>query len=105
MQKKVKTLKQDNDAQMLRVMGNTITDLQVQFRAASLEDQTILATPLRELMTDYGNYQAKLLKAGTITKDSELAEMANIQQSISDNATRQDLLIGMARIVALIAAA
>lgn len=93
----------DNDAEMLRLMGNTITDLQVQYRAASLEDQAILAAPLNELLEDYGIYQARLLKAGTITDDDELAEMAAIQRSISDNATRQELLTAIAKIVALIA--
>jgi hypothetical protein len=95
----------DNDAEMLRTMANAITDLQVKYRAASLDDQAILATPLMELLGDYGNYQARLLKAGTITDDSELAEMAAIRQSITDNATRQDLLLAIARIIALIASA
>jgi hypothetical protein len=94
---------QDNDAEMLRAMGNTITDLQVQYRAASLEDQAILAVPLKEMIQDYGAYQARLLKAGTITSDAELAEMKAIQNSISENATRQELLIAISRIVALIA--
>jgi len=95
----------DNDAEMLRTMANAITDLQVKYRAASLDDQAILATPLTELLRDYGNYQARLLKAGTITDDGELAEMAAIRQSITDNATRQDLLLAIARITALIASA
>lgn len=94
---------QDNDAEMLRAMGNTITDLQVQYRAASLEDQAILAVPLKEMIQDYGDYQARLLKFGTITSDAELVEMTAIQNSISDNATRQELLIAISRIVALIA--
>ncbi len=96
---------QDNDAEMLRVMGNTITDLQVRYRAASLSDQALLANPLGEMLRDYANYQARLLKAGTITDDSELAEMKAIQASISENADRQELLLAIARIVALIASA
>lgn len=95
----------DNDAVMLRVMGNAITDLQVQYRAASLDDQAILATPLTEMLRDYAAYQARLLKAGTITDDRELADMRAIQASISDNASRQELLIAIAKIVALIASA
>lgn len=94
---------QDNDAEMLRAMGNSITDLQVQYRAASLEDQAILAVPLKEMIQDYGGYQARLLKVGTITSDAELAEMKAIQNSISDNATRQELLIAISKIVAFIA--
>ena len=96
---------QDNDAQMLRVMGNTITDLQIQYRAASLEDQAILIGPLKEMLRDYGKHQVRLLKAGTITSDAELADMKAIQNSISDDAKRQELLIAFAKIVALIASA
>ena len=95
----------DNDAEMLRVMGNTITDLQIRYRAAKLDDQAVLITPLKELLQDYGDYQARLLKAGTITSDAELAQMKAIQTAISDDADRQDLLIAIAKIVALIAAA
>lgn len=96
---------QDNDAEMLRVMGNTITDLQIQYRAASLDDQAILVTPLKEMLRDYGEYQARLLKAGTITTDAELTEMEAIKNSISDMARRQELLIAFAKIIALIASA
>lgn len=96
---------QDNDAEMLRTMGNTITDLQVQYRAASLDDQAVLSVPLKALIQDYGDYQARLLNTGTITDDTELAEMKAIQDSISDSATRQELLIAISKMVALIAAA
>lgn len=96
---------QDNDAEMLRIMGNNITDLQVRYRAASLEDQAVLAGPLKELIQDYGDYQSRLLKSGTITDDAELAEMKAIQSAISDDATRQELLVAISRIVALIASA
>jgi hypothetical protein len=95
----------DNDAAMLKVMGNTITDLQVQYRAATLEDQSILIVPLRELIKDYGDYQARLLKSGTITSEDELAEMDSIRSSISQNASRQEMLIAIAKIIALIASA
>lgn len=93
----------DNDAEMLRVMGNTITDLQVQFRAASLEEQAILISPLREMIQDYSDYQARLLKVGTITTDVELAEMRSIQKLVSEDASRQQMLMAMAKIVTLIA--
>lgn len=96
---------QDNDAEMLRIMGNTITDLQIQYRAASLDDQAILITPLKEMIRDYGEYQARLLKVGTITTNEELAEMKAIQESIRNAATRQELLIAFAKIIALIASA
>lgn len=95
----------DNDAEMLRAMGNTITDLQVRYRMASLDDQATLISPLQEMLRDYGEYQARLIKAGTITTDAELDEMKAIEDSISDAATRQDLLLAFARITALIASA
>jgi hypothetical protein len=96
---------QDNDAEMLRAMGNTITDLQVRYRSSSLEDQAVLSGSLKEIIQDYADYQARLLKSGTITSDADLAEMKSIQDSISDNAARQELLIAISKIVALIASA
>ena len=96
---------QDNDTEMLRVMGNTITNLQIQYRSASLEEQGNLCTPLKDMLQNYGKYLTRLLKAGTITTDAELAEMKAIQNSISEKARLQDLLIAIAKIAALIASA
>lgn len=94
---------EDNDSEMIRALGNTITDLQVRYRAASLDDQAILITPLKEMLRDHSEYQARLLKAGTITTDAELAEMKAIQSAVSEAASRQELLLAFARIVALMA--
>ncbi|HEY6897275.1 MAG TPA: hypothetical protein VI279_08430 [Rhodocyclaceae bacterium] len=94
----------DNDALMIRAMGNAVTDLQVRYRAATLDDQAVLAGPLKEMTEDYSDHVARLIKAGTITSDDELAEMASIQKSITDKASRQDLLLAIAKIIALIAA-
>lgn len=96
---------QDNDSEMLRAMGNAITDLQVRYRMATLDDQAMLIGPLKEMLRDYGAYQARLIKAGTITSDAELEEIKAIGDSISDAATRQELLLAFARITALIASA
>ncbi|RZI42584.1 hypothetical protein EGT07_11315 [Herbaspirillum sp. HC18] len=96
---------QDNDSTMLRMMGNAITDLQVKFRRSTLEDQAILKVPLMEMLDDFGVYQARLLKAGTITTEDELSEMRAIAMSISDKANRQEMLLAISKIVALIAAA
>ena len=95
----------DNDSKMLQALASTITDLQVRYRAAKLEDQAILAGPLKEAMQDYDAFQAKLIKAGTITTDEELKEIEAIQNSITANAGRQVLLLALSRAIALMAAA
>lgn len=97
--------KKDNDAEMLRTMGNMITDLQVKYRAASLEDQVALKTSLNELLLDYSDYQARLLKVGTITTDKELTEMIEIQRSVSESASKQDMLLAISKVIAFIASA
>lgn len=93
----------DNDAVLLQQMGNAITDLEVKFRAASLEDRMTLRPALEELLDDYAEYRLRLLKEGVITDDSELAEMRKIQTEIDAAAQKQDLMKAIARSIAFIA--
>ena len=95
----------DNDAEVLRKMGNAITNLQVTYRGLPLEDQAIVLPRLRELMDDYSDYEARLIKDGTITSDEELGEIEKIAAEVSAAATRQTMLIAIARAIAIIAAA
>ena len=92
---------QDKDSRMLVAMAHAIAELQVRYRAATLDDQAILMGPLKQAMDDYADYQARLIKPGIVTIDAELAEMQAIQDSITASASRQALLLAIARLVAL----
>jgi len=94
---------QDNDAVMLEQMGNSVTDLEVKFRASSLDDRVAMRPSLVELLNDYASYRLRLLKEGVITNDADLEEMQKIQQQIADAAQKQDLIKAIARTVAFIA--
>ncbi len=94
---------QDNDAVMLQQMGNAITDLEVKFRAASLEERMTMRPSIEQLLNDYATYRLRLLKEGIITTDADLAEMQQIQSDITAAARRQDLIKAIARTAAFIA--
>ena len=94
---------QDNDAVMLKQIGNAITDLEVKFRGASLQDRVVIRPSLEELLNDYADYRLRLLKEGVITTDKDLAEMKQIRAKIDAAAQKQELIKAIARTVAFIA--
>jgi len=94
---------QDNDAVMLKGMGDSVTDLEVKFRASSLEDRVAMRPSLVELLNDYASYRLRLLKEDVITTDADLEEMQEIQQQIAAAAQKQDLIKAIARTVAFVA--
>ncbi len=94
---------QDNDAVMLKQMGDAVTDLEVKFRASSLGDRVAMRPSLEELVNDYANYRLRLLKEGVITTDADLEEMKQIQRQIAAAAQKQDLIKAIARTVAFVA--
>ncbi len=94
---------EDNDAVMLQQMGNAITDLEVRFRASSLEDRMAMRPSVEQLLNDYAEYRLRLLKEGVITGDQDLAEMRRIQADINAAAQKQDLIKAIARTAAFIA--
>lgn len=94
---------QDNDAVMLQQLGNAVTDLEVKFRGASLEDRIALRPALEEMINDYTEYRFRLLKEGVIVGEQDLAEMKQIQSEVNAAAAKQDLMKAVARTVAFIA--
>ena len=93
----------DNDAKMLRGMGDSLIDLQVKYRASSLTDRLTMKPALDQLLMDFARYQVRLLKEGVITTKADLKEMARIQKEIEKAATHQKLLAALARTIAFVA--
>ena len=93
----------DNDAVMLQQMGDAITDLEVKFRAASLEDRMAMRPAIEQLLNDYADYRLRLLKEGVITTRDDLVEMKQIQAQIDAAASKQDLIKAIARTAAFVA--
>ena len=93
----------DDDAKMLEAMGQAIIDLEVKYRASSLADRMTMKPDLDKLLTDYADYQVRLLKEGVITTQADLEEMATIQAEIEQAASTQKLLAAIVRTAVFVA--
>lgn len=93
----------DKDTLMLEQSGDALTVLMVKFRRSSIDDRATLRPSLIELMNDHTDFQLRLIKEGVITTDEDLAEMKAIREEIDRAASRQALLLAIARTVAFIA--
>jgi len=93
----------DRDTQMLQEMGNAVIALQMKFRNSPLADRMAIKPALEELLSDYANYQIRLLKEGIITSEQDLAEMADIRQEIEQAAEKEALLKAIGRTIAFVA--
>lgn len=92
----------DNDAEMLKRMGNQITNLQVKYRGLSLDEQMSVHPALVQLLEEYARYQAKLLMIGIITTDQDLKDIREIKKSVDDAADRMDLLTAIGKLISFI---
>lgn len=93
----------DNDSVMLERLGFAVVDLQVKYRAASLDERLVLRPQLDELLERYATYQVKLLENGVITTDAELREMEAIRGEIDQAAATQQLIAALARTAVFVA--
>ncbi|MEJ2049113.1 MAG: hypothetical protein P8Y60_04585 [Calditrichota bacterium] len=93
----------DNDTQMLKEMGDAMVALQVKYRNSPLVERMALKPALEELLSDYANYQLRLLKEGVITNQEDLDEMANLKQEIDQAAEKEALLKAIGKTIAFIA--
>jgi hypothetical protein len=93
----------DNDATMLDQMGTALTNLQIKYRASSLQDRIELRPQLDKLLQDYTDYQSRLLDEGIITTEADLVEMAQIKKAIDSAAQKQQLVEAIAKTIAFIA--
>jgi hypothetical protein len=87
----------DNDSLMLERMGEALTILMVRFRQSSIDDRADLRPPLLELMNDSADYQNRLLKENVLTSEADLEDMRVIRSEIDLAASKQALLLAIAR--------
>lgn len=87
----------DKDSQMISAMSGALIDLQVKYRASSVTDRMQIKPALENLLSDFAKYQVALLKDGTITTDSDLAEMSQIKHSIDAAANKQQMIAAIAK--------
>ena len=92
----------DNDAEMLKRMGNQITNLQVKYRGLPLDEQMSVQPALKQLLEDYARYQAKLLMIGIITTEADLKEIREIKKEVDDAADKMDLLAAIGKLISFI---
>ena len=93
----------DNDTKMLNELAAKVNTLDIKYKLSSFEDQAVLAPGLSELWDDYVKFRIKLLKAGVITTEADLAEMEEIKEEIDAAADKQSMILAIARTVAFIA--
>ena len=93
----------DRDTQMLQEMGNAVIALQMKFRNSPLADRMAIKPALEELLSDYADYQIRLLKEGIITSEQDLTEMADIRQEIEQAAEKEALLKAIGKTIAFVA--
>jgi ribosomal 50S subunit-associated protein YjgA (DUF615 family) len=92
----------DNDAEMLKQMGNQITNLQVKYRGLPLDEQMSVHPALVQLLEEYARYQAKLLMIGIITNEKDLKEIRELKKSADDAADKMDLLVAIGKLISFI---
>ena len=93
----------DNDTKMLNELTATVNTLDIKYKMSSFADQAVLGPQLSELWEDYVKFRTKLLKAGVITTDADLAEMEAIKEEIDSAADKQAMILAIARTIAFIA--
>ncbi len=93
----------DNDAIMLEAMGNALTALQLKYRASKLADRVELRPQLEKLITNYTDFQLRLIAEGIITTAEDLEEMETLKEQIDAAARKQQLAEAIAKTVAFIA--
>jgi hypothetical protein len=93
----------DNDAEMLRRMGNHITDLQVKYRGLSLGDQMELHPALVHLLDQYAQYQKRLIMVGVITTAADLNEIQALKAAVDAAAKKAGILTAIAKLISFVA--
>lgn len=93
----------DNDSKMLKLLGLTLIDMQLRYRAAPAAERHELKPKLKEAFEQYALYQVALLREGIITTQEDLDEMDQIGDEINDAASKQALVFAVGRFVVFVA--
>jgi hypothetical protein len=93
----------DNDAKALKAAADALTEIDMRYRAASIDDKEDLK-PARDAAFDaYSTARLTLLDDGVVATDADVAELERIRGEIATAAQTQALVIGAGRLVAALA--
>src|ERR1044072_5782518 len=93
----------DNDAKMLELLGNSLTDLEVKYRATNdFATQQELEPQIQNLIAQITTFRKKRREGPVLMTDAGLAGMREIQRQIDAAAEKQSLLLAIARTAAFI---
>lgn len=89
----------DDDAVVLRDLGDTVTMIDVKYRLATPADRLVLKPERDRALEEYARAREALLADGVLCNSSHIAAMRRIQVEIEQAADRQRLVEGIVKLV------
>jgi hypothetical protein len=96
------TAQPNNNALMIKQLGNLLTDLQFDFANATPLERARLRPDLEKAQAKYDAYRKGLLDDRIVTTPEDLDEIRQIKKEIDNAASTQALLIGIAKLIAFV---
>jgi len=93
----------DTDLARVEAASPAVTEIDRRYRKATINDQIKLKPKRDEAFAAYSLARLKLLEAGTISTDHDLADMLALKAEIDRAAITQDLIIAAARVAIFLA--
>lgn len=93
----------DNDEILITKAAATATSIDIKYKRASATDKIKLKPERDKAFSAYMGARLSLLEAGTVSTDSDLAEMTEIRKQIGNARKRQTLIIAIGRFVTFLA--
>lgn len=93
----------DADLALVRAAEAALDSLYDQYFGASAKDQFLLKPLIEHAAQGVLNARLSLLAPGTISAPADVAEAETIGAAVKAAATMQDLILGVARLIALVA--
>lgn len=106
METKVATIKSklaDADVALLDAAESALDVLYEQYFAASAKDQLLLKPQIEQAAHGVLNARLLLLAPGTIAADADVKEANRIRVEIEQAASTQELILGVVRLISLLA--
>lgn len=93
----------DTDLELVEAAFSAVTEIDRRYRKATINDQIKLKPKRDEAFAAYSLARLKLLEAGIISTDQDLADMLALKAEIDRAAITQDLIIAAARVAIFLA--
>ncbi len=98
-----KALLDDQDLELLKTAEAALDALYEQYYAATPGDQLLLKPQIEQAARGVLNARLKLLEPGTLSAPGDVAEAKRIKDEIDKAASTQQLIIGAAKFISLLA--